>query len=985
MKRALIGLLAWAVISTAADAQTVGTCSPALADAYLDIGNVRARILNNGNLFYRGEPHVYNVPKGSVSNALFAGSLWIAGMVDGTLRLAASTYGPYEFWPGPLDEGGNPPADCAAYDRLYRVSKADVETYEATGTAGPDLADWPTGLGAPTVDAAGKEIDLSDEPLAERRDRRIDLSAGERPAFLGDQMIWWVMNDMGNIHDRSKASPVGIEVHGLAFAFEAPGAVGNATFYRYRILKKGPQALTGAFVGLFSDPDMGDFADDWIGTDSTLGLAYAWNSDNFDGGGEGFGTPPPAVGYDLFQGPLVPSPGSNARAGPRLVPGYRNVPVTTAVYFNNGGGVTEEPSVAVDFFNYLTGFWKDGKPFVEGGNAREYSTTPVRFVYSGDAANCGYWTECYSDGQGGRIPPGDRKFVISSGPFSIDPGGEQEILWGVVYGRGKDHFDSVTALKEADVALQAFVDSWFTEWPSVPETPAKPVLSGVPGDGVTGQPLRSHLEWECPPDAVYCRMQWDYEPSFGSPTDVVYSNSTDLVIAPHTRVWWRIRGIGRDETPGPWSDAHSFTTGETVFGTVIQDFAVISNAAGPLDPPECGAFAYSSSGFPLRACGGNRPDVNRQQTTARVAWGIHAKGAGIPFGPLSAPTSFTAVSTGGQGMSGALAASDWEVRFTLRGGKALRQDGTFMSVPFEVWRTGRNTPDDPSDDIRVLPVLDDANTPRVFDIGGDHAISSSANDPITDAISLYLPEGGGGAPGEGDYEAWVAGSRDLGPIVLRDLVFVCENCGTAPPYPAPHPETGTTFRISTVRAERPILAAPSPGGHVVSGEGRFWWTAQADVGVGIQFAAHADFADPIVDLPPPRSAGEAISVPPGTWWWRVGSADAGWSQPWVVTVAGGTAVSMDGELPTSVALDAIWPNPFNPLATIRFGLPADAVATVDVVDVLGRRVAVIDAGARRSAGWHTVQFDGSRLASGVYFVRLAAGGRLDVKSVVLLK
>ncbi|TDI76041.1 MAG: hypothetical protein E2O84_03425, partial [Bacteroidetes bacterium] len=60
----------WAVVAASgiyAAAQSVGNCDRALGEAYLDVGNVRARILNTGGLFWRGEPHVYEVPKGSGS------------------------------------------------------------------------------------------------------------------------------------------------------------------------------------------------------------------------------------------------------------------------------------------------------------------------------------------------------------------------------------------------------------------------------------------------------------------------------------------------------------------------------------------------------------------------------------------------------------------------------------------------------------------------------------------------------------------------------------------------------------------------------------------------------------------------------------------------------------------------------------------------------------------------------------------------------
>ena len=102
------------------------------------------------------------------------------------------------------------------YDRLYKVSRSDIDDYEATGTAASDLREWPTGLGAPTYAAPGNGLDddgdgevdeeggeviaLLDQPLDARGDRVIDLAAGERPAILGDQSIWWVMNDRGNEH-----------------------------------------------------------------------------------------------------------------------------------------------------------------------------------------------------------------------------------------------------------------------------------------------------------------------------------------------------------------------------------------------------------------------------------------------------------------------------------------------------------------------------------------------------------------------------------------------------------------------------------------------------------------------------------------------------------------------------------------------------------------------------------------------------------------
>ncbi|MEL6616896.1 MAG: hypothetical protein AAFQ43_14220, partial [Bacteroidota bacterium] len=106
------------------EAQT-GTCARAEAEAFLENSGVRALLLNDGPLFWRSPgDHVYEVPKGSGTQPVFASGIWIGGEVGGETRFAGSDYGPYEYWPGPLAENGGAPSDesCAQYDRLWRVT-----------------------------------------------------------------------------------------------------------------------------------------------------------------------------------------------------------------------------------------------------------------------------------------------------------------------------------------------------------------------------------------------------------------------------------------------------------------------------------------------------------------------------------------------------------------------------------------------------------------------------------------------------------------------------------------------------------------------------------------------------------------------------------------------------------------------------------------------------------------------------------------------
>jgi len=89
-------------------------------------------------------------------------------------------------------------------------------------------------------------------------------------------------------------------------------------------------------------------------------------------------------------------------------------------------------------------------------------------------------------------------------------------------------------------------------------------------------------------------------------------------------------------------------------------------------------------------------------------------------------------------------------------------------------------------------------------------------------------------------------------------------------------------------------------------------------------------------------------------------------------------------LPNTFALHQNYPNPFNGSTRIAFDLPKAGPVTLRVYDLLGREVATLVDGVR-VAGQHSVLFDGSRLASGIYFYRLEAGGGHEVKKMVLLK
>lgn len=90
------------------------------------------------------------------------------------------------------------------------------------------------------------------------------------------------------------------------------------------------------------------------------------------------------------------------------------------------------------------------------------------------------------------------------------------------------------------------------------------------------------------------------------------------------------------------------------------------------------------------------------------------------------------------------------------------------------------------------------------------------------------------------------------------------------------------------------------------------------------------------------------------------------------------------EMPAAFVLEQNYPNPFNPTTTIRWQMPDAAEVRLEVYNLQGQRVALLASGLH-TAGTHSVSFDASRLASGMYVYRLRAGDFIQTRSMMLVK
>jgi hypothetical protein len=92
----------------------------------------------------------------------------------------------------------------------------------------------------------------------------------------------------------------------------------------------------------------------------------------------------------------------------------------------------------------------------------------------------------------------------------------------------------------------------------------------------------------------------------------------------------------------------------------------------------------------------------------------------------------------------------------------------------------------------------------------------------------------------------------------------------------------------------------------------------------------------------------------------------------------------EGLMPVGFKLYQNFPNPFNPVTTLAFDLPARAEVELEVFNMLGSLMTRVSLGTL-SSGHHTVEYNGVSLASGVYFYRIKAGEFSAMKKMVLLK
>ena len=526
--------------------QLASSCTPASAKTDLDINNVRTTIMTGGDMWWDlGNNAKYEIPRGGNAHSLFAGALWIGGLDGGgQLKVAAMTYRQQgnDFWPGPLNTAqvSIDAATCAEYDKHWKITRKEVEDFLAWRETGApanyvvpqSIQTWPGNGESGQDHYLAPFVDVDD-------DGWYNWQAGDYPAYnvdgslgcdkfqiYGDQTLWWVFNDRGNVHSESGAESIGLEVHAQAFAFSTNDEINNMTFYSYKIINRSTLTMNQTYFGQWTDADLGAYDDDFVGCDVERGLGYTYNGDQDDGTSSQpavgtYGSNPPAIGIDFFEGPASdPNDGiDNDRDGlldeddRPAIPGFQpeQIIMSKFVYYENDASVRGNPELAFHYYNYLSGFWKDGSPFTYGGNAYGGMRT-CDFMFPGNSDLLGWGTDMQPQQAWNDQPPAaDRRMLLSAGPFTLQPGAVNYITVGAVWARASSGGPtaSVELMRKADDRAQRLFDNCFR------------TLDGPDAPDLTIQELDKELILYLtnkPTSNNYLERYEDYDPAIGYTT-----------------------------------------------------------------------------------------------------------------------------------------------------------------------------------------------------------------------------------------------------------------------------------------------------------------------------------------------------------------------------------------------------------------------------------------------------------------------------------
>ncbi|MDX5320394.1 MAG: T9SS type A sorting domain-containing protein, partial [Bacteroidota bacterium] len=383
---------------------------------------------------------------GIPKSPIFMATLWFHGIdSSGDTLISVDMYhqGGSDFGQGAMPPGAGIGFQPKVDQVIYKVSRDDIDK----GRIDPnqltnDIINWPA-----FYEYNGDTLPLA--PFVDKnQDGKYNPELGDYPFVRGDQSLFFVYHDMVN-HAISQSKPLGLQIQVEAYAFATNDKLNDYVFVRYKIISQN-QDLSHFRVGVMSDYDLGNYSDDFVGTDTSLNMTYVLNGDDDDEGILGYGLNPPAFATVFLNQPLCGS----------------------CLNQNSWSGDFRIANSYTDYRNLLYGLETDGDSM-----RVNTPSTPAgknsRYHFTGNPVNAAGWNMENDN----RFVKGDYRMLGITGQDSLMRGDTFDLWLLFAYARGNSG-----GAKGSLAKLQTDIDDIFLRYFDKPQIPADCFAPRINGD-----------------------------------------------------------------------------------------------------------------------------------------------------------------------------------------------------------------------------------------------------------------------------------------------------------------------------------------------------------------------------------------------------------------------------------------------------------------------------------------------------------------------
>ncbi len=408
--------------------------------AVLENSQIAVPIHNGNKLFQTSFNDAGFTIKAQGANTTFTSSLWLSGYDPvGNAFLSAETYSQQTTnygLTGPINpETGVPYEDLVpVFNRFFEASQQEIGSFLddfADGSIDDEIPanilSWPA-VGNPFFqEIFNVELPNHLPGLApffdQNGDGIYDPESGDYPYIKDADHAFYYVYHLSDAPGQL-ISTTETEVQVLARIYEGQNSIGHTAFFDYKLVQTKFEELRNFRIAMFVDPDLGCYADDYLGYSESCEFMYAYNQDALDGTNQSdscdglpiptFGSDIPIMAYSFIDKPTVFEDGA-----------LKELATDYFIAYHDGSPISSLPSTFEGYLQNLNGTWQDDIPITLGGTGLNIGSSDVtKYCFPGNPAEMEEWSSCSED-----LPFSERRGLLGLETFTFPPGGVVEFTF----------------------------------------------------------------------------------------------------------------------------------------------------------------------------------------------------------------------------------------------------------------------------------------------------------------------------------------------------------------------------------------------------------------------------------------------------------------------------------------------------------------------------------------------------------------------------